>query len=64
MTHKPVFRLLAVFAMLFFLSSCASQNQTAPGERQQAAPAAEKVRYLTAVEDEPDTVDFQCTSIY
>jgi ABC-type transport system substrate-binding protein len=64
MTHKPVFRLLAVFAMLFFLSSCASQNQTAPGERQQAAPAAETVRYLTAVEDEPDTVDFQCTSIY
>ncbi len=64
MTHKPVFRLLAVFAMLFFLSSCASQNQSTPGEKQQAAPAAETVRYLTAVEDEPDTVDFQCTSIY
>ena len=64
MTHKPVFRLLAVFAMLFFLSSCASQNQSTPGEKQQAAPVAEKVRYLTAVEDEPDTVDFQCTSIY
>ncbi|MBR2853581.1 MAG: ABC transporter substrate-binding protein [Clostridia bacterium] len=64
MTHKPVFRLLAVFAMLFFLSSCASQNQSAPGEKQQAAPVAEKVRYLTVVEDEPDTVDFQCTSIY
>ena len=64
MTHKLVFRLLAVFAMLFFLSSCASQNQSAPGEKQQAAPVAEKVRYLTVVEDEPDTVDFQCTSIY
>ena len=44
------------------LSGCADKS---PAERQaQAETGVESVRYLTVVDEDPDTVDFQCTSIY
>ena len=64
MTRRPVLNLVAVSALLVCLSSCASQPGTAPGDEQQAAAETDRTRYLAAVEDEPDTVDFQCTTIY
>ena len=64
MTRKPVLYLVAVFALLLCLSSCAPQPGTPPGDEQQAATETNRTRYLTAVEDEPDTVDFQCTTIH
>lgn len=64
MTHRPVLYLVAVSALLVCLSSCAPQPGTAPGDEQQAAAETDRTRYLAAVEDEPDTVDFQCTTIY
>ena len=64
MTHKPVFRLAAVFALLLLLSSCATPPAAQPAGKQEAAAVRDLSHYLTAVEDEPDTVDFQCTSIH
>ena len=64
MTRKPVLYLVAVSALLVCLSSCAPQPGTAPGNEQQAAAETDRTRYLAAVEDEPDTVDFQCTTIH
>ena len=64
MTRRPVLYLVAVSALLVCLSSCAPQPGTAPGNEQQAAAETDRTRYLAAVEDEPDTVDFQCTTIY
>ena len=64
MTRKPVFRFLAVFALLALLSSCAARTGDTPGTAAQETAEPDRTRYLTAVEDEPDTVDFQCTSIH
>ena len=64
MTRRPVLYLVAVSALLVCLSSCAPQPRKAPGNEQQAAAETDRTRYLAAVEDEPDTVDFQCTTIY
>ena len=64
MTRRPVLYLVAVSALLVCLSSCAPQPGTAPGDEQQAAAETYRTRYLVALEDEPDTVDFQCTTIY
>ena len=64
MTRKPVLYLVAVFALLFFLSSCAPRPAAQPGREEQTTAETDRTRYLTAVEDEPDTVDFQCTTIH
>ena len=64
MTRKPALYLTAVFALLFFLSSCAPKPGTQPAGEQQDATETDRTRYITAVEDEPDTVDFQCTTIH
>ena len=53
--------LLLALALLLTLSACAGGG-TKP---QITAPAADNTDgFLIAVEDEPDTVDFQCTSIH
>ena len=64
MTRKSALYLIAVFALLFFLSSCAPKPGTQPAGEQQDATEKDRTRYITAVEDEPDTVDFQCTTIH
>lgn len=61
-TRKTAACLTAVLAlMLLILSSCTGPRETvAPKARQEK----DFSHYLTAVEDEPDTVDFQCTTIH
>ena len=49
-----------LWAALFALSAC-SPAPAGPVARESHG---EDVRFLSAVEEEPDTVDFQCTSIY
>ena len=46
------------------LSACASGREEAAPPETTASAGPDTSRYLVAVEDEPDTVDFQCTTIY
>ena len=55
--------LLAAALMLSLLSGCASGSPAA-NPAPQSRDAQDRSGYLVAVEDEPDTVDFQCTTIY
>ena len=57
-TWKRMISLLSVLALTLSLCAC-----KAPGDAVQAA-SDEGPRILVAVEDEPDTVDFQCTTIH
>ena len=52
----------ALFFLALLCTSCATQQLT-PTDNQ-PADATKQSRYLVAVEEEPDTVDFQCTSIH
>lgn len=51
-----------VFVMI--LSGCAPGWNAMTVNKQEAAPELDTSRFLVAMEDEPDTVDFQCTSIH
>ncbi len=57
-TWKRMISLLSVLALALSLCAC-----TARGDAAQAAPVGAP-HILVAVEDEPDTVDFQCTTIH
>ncbi|MBQ1424920.1 MAG: zinc-dependent metalloprotease, partial [Aeriscardovia sp.] len=46
------------------LTACSDGNGASTQPQPSAKPEPETVRYLVAIEDEPDTVDFQCTTIY
>lgn len=46
-----------------FCTAC-SNDQTQTSTTKQAAQSRDTSHYLVAVEEEPDTVDFQCTSIH
>ena len=59
--EKTICILLAA-ALLLSLSACSAGTRPSPTPEQ--AEAADPAAYLVAVEDEPDTVDFQCTSIH
>ncbi len=55
--------LCAVLAMLMLLSACSLRaGNTAP--RDEAASPSDRSRYLVAVIDEPDTLDFQRTTVH
>ena len=57
--------LLAAVLLAGALSACADQG--GGGEPSAPEPVAwepDTSRYLVAIEDEPDTVDFQCTTIH
>jgi len=54
--------ILMAAALLLTLSACSSGTQ--PSQTTQQAPELSRSCYLVAIEDEPDTVDFQCTSIH
>ena len=58
-SHRLLILLLLTALML---CGCASRPEDAPDAAADSAP--DTSRYLVAVEDEPDTVDFQCTSIH
>ncbi|SDB10052.1 ABC transporter substrate-binding protein [Butyrivibrio sp. INlla16] len=60
---KPVYLLTAIFLMASLLSGCkAASNGIGKGNDANAEPDVSK--FVVAVEEEPDTVDFQCTSIH
>lgn len=53
--------ILALAIALASLCACGSGEDTSQDQQKAAGPDTSK--YLTAIEDEPDTVDFQCTTI-
>ena len=60
--YKGFALLLACLLTLSVLSACGGQNGSSQGDNDVADAASG--RYLVAIEDEPDTVDFQSTTIY
>lgn len=60
MKHITVICLLLAMALF----GCAGSREKEAVEGEDAAGMPDTSRFLVAVEDEPDTVDFQCTSIY
>lgn len=57
--------LLSATPMAFSLSACPSLGKDSSSDATQATgPELDTSRFVIAIEDEPDTVDFQCTSIY
>lgn len=61
---KTLLSFLLIFSILFSLTACSSdQDKTGQQQKEQAAEP-DLSRFLAAVEEEPDTVDFQCTSIH
>ena len=65
--HKRVFCLMSVILLVMVgLSACMSgPNEKEPALKQVFTDALpDTSRFIVAIEDEPDTVDFQCTTIY
>ena len=61
--RSVLFSVMLLFVTL--LSACAVSTGNAAASAAEAAESgSDEGIYLTAVDDEPDTVDFQCTSIY
>ena len=56
-----MFAALAFVAALALVGCAPSQNANSP---QAASQQPDTSRYIVVIDDEPDTVDFQCTSIY
>ncbi len=67
MNHKMFKRTVACIILLIFtLSGTACNSQLSESAKKSQGSTAEPdiSHFLVAVEDEPDTVDFQCTSIH
>ena len=63
---KQLLYLLAITAVIFSFSGCSAQRETGTDTKSSGSEALnpDRSNYLVGVEDEPDTVDFQCTTIY
>lgn len=61
---KKLYLLLAAAMIPFALSACSSHPAVVEPAVQEADGASDTAFFLAAIEDEPDTVDFQCTSIH
>lgn len=63
---KRAYILLSACALLlcFFLLASCGQSSGASSEQQASSGKTNTANFLVAIEEEPDTVDFQCTSIY
>ena len=65
---RPIFNrktIISALLLIFFLMLPAVRSFAEPADFQPEQTAEpDRSRFLTAVEDEPDTVDFQCTSIH
>lgn len=55
---------LLILLILLSCTACGSPSRGAVANQQEQASGPDVSRFLVAVEDEPDTVDFQCTSIH
>ena len=63
--HGKTFLYLIMFALILFtLSGCTSYEYISIVSEPTPSPELNTSGFLVAVEDEPDTVDFQCTTIY
>jgi len=64
--HGRTLRLLLAFSLVFFAAAlCSSCGKGEPQTLlSRTDDQGSNTRFLTAVEDEPDTVDFQCTTIH
>ncbi len=62
---KAPFYLLLMVIIVFSCTACETRLRQADTSKQQGRLTDPDItRFLVAVEDEPDTVDFQCTSIH
>ena len=62
--RKAALCFLFLFMIVFCGSVCAAKAQEKSDPHEDASSQTDTSRFLVAIEDEPDTVDFQCTSIY
>ena len=61
---KPLLCFLLILTLVFSCAGCAVPVPGKAGKQSNADSEPDISRFLVAVEDEPDTVDFQCTSIH
>lgn len=67
---KPVTKrkVIACFLLVLMIAcsgmACGSSNQETASEPKTESKGADTSHFLVSVEDEPDTVDFQCTTIH
>ena len=63
---KHVNLLISIFILTSLLLGCSSSSGNTDGSKEKGSASAEPdiSKFLIAVEEEPDTVDFQCTSIH
>lgn len=62
--RKAALCFLLLLMIVFCGSVCAAKAQEKSDPHEDASSQTDTSRFLVAIEDEPDTVDFQCTSIY
>ena len=62
--RKAMLSFLLVLSLALSFAACAAGRGTVAPDQQDDTAQTDTSRYLVAVEDEPDTVDFQCTSIH
>ena len=63
-SHKRALICLLLTAVIFVSTSCDAQTSKNTVNQQADPKSYDTSHFLVAVEDEPDTVDFQCTSIH
>ncbi len=61
---KMIASLMLALTIVFSLAGCGGGQKIVQISEQDSDSEPDPPRYLTVVEDEPKTVDFQCTSIY
>ena len=61
---KSVCLLITIFLFTALMSGCSSSTDDAKSSKEAASAEPDESKFLIAVEEEPDTVDFQCTSIH
>lgn len=55
---------LLIMPFIVSFTACSVRRESSVSKQQEDSQGADISRFLVAVEDEPDTVDFQCTSIH
>ncbi len=61
---KRILCFLLLLSVLFSFTACSQRSETTALQPQEQPDGPDLSRFLVAVEDEPDTVDFQCTTIH
>lgn len=62
--RKALLCFLLLLTAALLLTACVSSRELTAGKQQETPSEPDIARFLVAVEDEPDTVDFQCTTIH